>query len=307
MHRLLSLLGAGLLALAGSPTEASECEAEGRLAMATAVRPVAEIEALLSEGIPAEPSEACRGSRTPLEIAAERGRTDVVQLLLRHGAEVGRAPLWAASQQDDPALMRLLIEALPEDQRAAGLKDGLESAASRGHHAALAELLTLGADPAAPGVLALEYAAAAGDPEGVRLLLTAGFPADDPRAMRAALQAGDAVSVERALQAGADPHAEIPRMGNAISLLAAASGPGRAARDTEVADLLLARSVDPDVPYLGQRPLSLARERGAEPLAQRLEQAGARSGSTLGYKIDRVGRAVRRAAYAVVLLLGGGH
>jgi ankyrin repeat protein len=227
--------------------------------------------------------------------------------LLDHGAAIHRAPLWAASQQDDPALMRMLIEALPEAERAAGLKDGLEGAATAGHHAALAEFLRLGADPSAPGAQALGYAAARGDVDGVRMLIEAGFAPGDPRAFRAALAVGDPLTVARALAAGAVPHAEDSRTGNALSRLAGATGLQRAERDAEVASLLLARGVDPNVPHLGQRPLSLARERGADALAARLESAGGREGSTLTYKLDRVGRAFRRAGYAIVLLLGGGH
>ncbi|MBW2389358.1 MAG: hypothetical protein JRG89_13100, partial [Deltaproteobacteria bacterium] len=139
--------------------------------MLAAGAPIEQIEALLAESTPAEPTAACRGTRTPLEIAAEYGRPDVVRLLLDHGAAIHRAPLWAASQQDDSVLMRMLIDALPAAKRAAGLKDGLEGAATAGHHIALAEFLRLGADPSAPGAQALEYAAARGDVDGVRLLI----------------------------------------------------------------------------------------------------------------------------------------
>jgi len=306
MRRLTQLLPFALFLLGASAAEAI-CEVEHRLAMLAAGAPIEQIEALLAESTPAEPTAACRGTRTPLEIAAEYGRPDVVRLLLDHGAAIHRAPLWAASQQDDPVLMRMLIDALPAAKRAAGLKDGLEGAATAGHHVALAEFLRLGADPSAPGAQALEYAAARGDVDGVRLLIEAGFAPDDPRAFRAALAVGDPLTVGRALAAGADPHVEDPRTGNAVSRLAGATGMQRAVRDAEVAGLLLARGVDPNVPHLGRRPLGLARERGADALAARLESAGGRDGSTLSYKLDRAGRAFRRAGYAVVLLLGGGH
>jgi ankyrin repeat protein len=306
MRRLTQLLPFALLLLGASAAEAI-CEVEHRLAMLAAGAPIEQIEALLAESTPAEPTAACRGTRTPLEIAAEYGRPDVVRLLLDHGAAIHRAPLWAASQQDDPVLMRMLIDALPAAKRAAGLKDGLEGAATAGHHVALAEFLRLGADPSAPGAQALEYAAARGDVDGVRLLIEAGFAPDDPRAFRAALAVGDPLTVGRALAAGADPHANDPRTGNALSRLAGATGMQRAERDAEVAGLLLARGVDPNVPHLGRRPLGLARERGADALAARLESAGGRDGSTLSYKVDRAGRAFRRAGYAVVLLFGGGH
>lgn len=306
MRRPSQLLPLTLLMIGASSAHAT-CDAEIRLIRLVPSRPIEEIAALLEEATPAEPSAECRGTRTPLEVAAEHGRPDVVRLLLDHGAAIHRAPLWAGSQHDDPALMRMLIDALPDAKRAAGLKDGLEGAASRGHHAVLSELLRLGADPSAPGTHGLEYAAARGDVEGVRMLIEAGFAPDDARAFRAALGVGDPVTVGRALAAGADPHSRDPRTGNELSRLAGTTGPQRADRDTEVARLLLARGVDPNVPHHGQLPVSLARERGADALAIHLESAGGREGSTLTHKLQRAGRAFRRAGYVLVLLVGGGH
>jgi hypothetical protein len=95
--------------------------------------------------------------------------------------------------------------------------------------------------------------------------------------------------------------------GNALSRLARATGPKRAERDADVAALLLARGVDPNIPNRGRLPLSLAREQNASALASQLESAGGREGSTFGYKLSRVARGFRRTGYRIVLLFGGGH
>jgi ankyrin repeat protein len=294
------------LALAAPAATRGACEDATALAMAAALRPAAEVEALLESGVPAEPAPECLGTRSPLEVAAERGRTDVVRLLLARGASVRRAPLWAATH-DDPELMGLLIDALPENERAAGLTDGLEGAATRGHTALIRTLLARGADPARERSNALEYAAAGGYVEAVRLLLVAGFDPADPRAFSAALAVGDVESVREALERGVDPHGLDPLGdgGNALSRLAAATGPERALRDLAIAALLLERGVDPSVPHRGVLPFTLARERGNEALAERLAEAGARAGTTLAWKLGRVGSALRGAGVALVLLLGG--
>ncbi|TFG95992.1 MAG: ankyrin repeat domain-containing protein, partial [Myxococcales bacterium] len=96
------------LALSASLPARAACENEQKLVLAAALRPAAEVEALLDSGVPANPPAECLGTHSPLEIAAERGRSDVVRLLLSHGALVRRAPLWAA-RHDDPELMGLLI------------------------------------------------------------------------------------------------------------------------------------------------------------------------------------------------------
>jgi ankyrin repeat protein len=300
---VLALVGLGLAAPA---TAQPACKDAHALALAVAGRPVTEVEALLESGLPAEPAPECVATRSPLEVAAERGRTDVVRVLLGRGASVRRAPLWAAAH-DDPELMGLLIDALPEAERAAGLADGLEGAATRGHTAVIRALLARGAEPAR-GSNALEYAAAAGHVEAVRLLVRAAFDPADPRAFAAALAVGDAETLRQALERGADPHAldSLGDGGNALSRLAGSTGPDRSGRDVAIAELLLEREVDPNVPHRGVLPLTLARERGNEALALRLEQAGAREGTSLAWKLGRVGSAVRGAGVALMLLLGGG-
>lgn len=299
-----------LVTLVAMPWAASAadaaCEDADQLAMAAAFRPVAEVEAQLQAGVPAVPAPECFGTRSPLELAAERGRTDVVRVLLAHGATVRRAPLWAAAH-DDPELMGLLIDALPEADRAEGLADGLDGAAARGHVALIRLLLARGADPARERRSALEYATAGGHVETVRMLVRAGFDPADPRAFAAALAVGDVEGVRDGLANGADSHARDASTdaGNALSQIAAATGSARADRDLAIAALLLERGVDPSVPHRGILPLTLARERGNPALAERLAQAGAREGTTFAWKLDRVGSALRGAGVVLVLLLGG--
>jgi ankyrin repeat protein len=296
------------LALSAPLPARAACEEERKLALAAALRPAAEVEALLDAGVRADPTAECLGTHSPLELAAERGRSDVVRVLLAHGALVRRAPLWAG-RHDDPELMGLLIDALPEALRAQGMAEGLEGAATRGNVSVIRELLERGADPARERCNALEHAAAGGYVEAVRLLVAAGFDPADRRAFGAALAVGEVESVEAGLARGFDPHALDPFSGggNALSQLAAATGPARAHRDLEIAALLLERGVDPNAPYRGVLPLTLARERANPELAERLEQAGARAGTTFAWKLDRAGGKLRAAGYALVLLLGGGH
>jgi ankyrin repeat protein len=300
-----------LAALALPPWAASAghaaCEEAGQLAQVAAFRPVAELEARLAAGVPAEPAPGCLGTRSPLEVAAERGRTDVVRVLLAHGASVRRAPLSAAAH-DDPELMGILIDALPEPERAEGLADALDGAATHGHVALIRMLLARGADPARDRRFALEYAAAGGHVEALRVLVGAGFEPADPRAFAAALAVGDVESVRDGLAGGADAntHDATGGAGNALSQLAAATGPARASRDLAIAEMLLERGVDPSVPQRGVLPLTLARERGNPALAERLAEAGAQEGTTFAWKLDQVGSALRGAGIGLVLLLGGG-
>jgi hypothetical protein len=98
--RLALALAVGLAAPGRARAE-GPCDGVGALALAAAVRPLAEVEALLAAGSAAEPPEQClRGARSPLEIAAERGHPDIVALLLARGAAVRRAPMWAVGQHD---------------------------------------------------------------------------------------------------------------------------------------------------------------------------------------------------------------
>ena len=296
------------LALSAPVSAQVACEDQQKLGVAAALRPAAEVEALLDSGVLADPTAECLGTHSPLELAAEYGRSDVVRLLLSHGALVRHAPLWAA-RYDDPELMGLLIDALPEAERAQGMAEGLEGAASHGNVSVIRGLLERGADPARERCNALEYAAAGGYVEAVRLLVAAGFDPADRRAFGAALAVGEVETVKAGLERGLDPHALDPLAGggNALSQLAATTGLERADRDIAIAALLLERGVDPNVPYRGVLPLTLARERGNPALAERLEQAGAHPGTTFAWKLDRAGRKLRAAGYGLVLLLGGGH
>jgi len=140
--------------------------------------------------------------RTPLHIAAERGRPRVADLLLDAGAAVdaredaGCTPLHVTALYGHPAVAALLLDRgadpnaqtgdacadwIDDDGRPVGTQEGLETPlhfAARGGHAAVARhLLTHGADVDARDVLELtplDWAAGSGHREAARLLVARG-------------------------------------------------------------------------------------------------------------------------------------
>ena len=121
--------------------------------------------------------------------AAERGDRELVRSLVRDGADVnaaqgdGMSALHWAAARGDVVMAEVLIYAganLAARTRL-GAATPLHLAGKGGHGAAVATLLTAGADPDAltsTGVTALHFAAASGDVQGVKVLLDHGASVD---------------------------------------------------------------------------------------------------------------------------------
>ncbi|KAI1350251.1 ankyrin repeat-containing domain protein [Xylaria sp. FL0043] len=134
--------------------------------------------------------------RTPLQLAAETGQLDLVQMLLEHGADpnsaaaysYGRTPLQAAASSELPneEIVKLLITKGAEVNAPPGFVGGitsLQGAAIRGHINIALLLIENGADVnASPAIkegrTAVEGAAEHGRLDMVKMLLNAGATGD---------------------------------------------------------------------------------------------------------------------------------
>jgi ankyrin repeat protein len=301
----LTLLAGSIAGRAGAG-----CEGEVALRRAALDADADAVRVLLERGVAPDPSRACPYYRTALDIASERGHLEVVRTLVAHDARLFYASAYALGQRDDPELVAAIVEGAPAAQRAQLRNDALAAACQRGRSAVVRTLLEAGADPNAGhprtgGPAPLPAAARGRDHELLLALLEAGANATS-EALNEAAAAGNVDSVRVLLERGADPH-QPDTDGNALSLTAATSNPTRAEALDAVGALLLERGVDPNVMYRGKLPLSWAREHRYEALAMRLADAGARGGTSMAYKLERAKKAMRSAAYMVVLLFGGGH
>ena len=170
----------------------------------------------------------------PLEAAAEKGHTNIVQTLLNAGADVNyvaegqehTALTAAASQGHLNPLEKLLaagadVDAAPAIYRG---KTALQAAAEKGHLAVIEKLLTAGADiNAAPanygGRTALQRAAKNGFTDVVEKLLAWGADVNAPAAAEAGNMALEAAvkrchieASEKLLAAGADINLALARI-----------------------------------------------------------------------------------------------
>ena len=152
--------------------------------------PVELIELLLDHG--ADPNETGEDGRSPYAVATAGGRTDLVELLNRHGARDDTTPLdrlrYACLRGDRAGALRLLDQD-PALRAQLADTDGsaLVEAAETGNTPAVDLLLAVGFpatatgrfDPAGvDGATALHAAAWAGNADAVKRLLAAGAPVD---------------------------------------------------------------------------------------------------------------------------------
>jgi ankyrin repeat protein len=190
---------------------------------------------------------ARRGGATPLIDTVAYGRDDMALLLLDHGARVNDVD----SNGDTPLLLALNALELPEVRRPGGfwrrlLGDSGDHAQRERRERIVGMLLDRGADvnAAAPrGHTALALAALADDASFLRELLAR----------------------------GADPNRRDAMLGSATPLIVAAQN-----GSLPMIDALLERGADPNArDVLGRTALSVARTRGDEAIARRLQRAGA--------------------------------
>ncbi len=274
-------------------------------------------------GVPPGPS-----SVSALEGAATGGQSELAALLLDRGAlprigASGHVPAAeGAAAHGDAALLRRIVASVEGGEPNRLYGPALAQASWNGHAATVAYLLELGVDPnwtpgsgmvmrtsgttktqgtaAAP---VLGYAASQGKWEAARILLDAGADAETAHALHHAARWGNRRLVQELLERGVDLQRE-GSCGNALTALV--SSPRGSPADLEAtARFLLERGIDPDVPCRGQRPVHMAREKGYAELAEVLEASGARGGTTLGYKLETLGKKLEAFAVIVALWIGG--
>jgi len=208
--------------------------------------PVAEW--LLSEG--ADITARTNSFDSALQLAAQVGELEMVKLLLRHRADpnlppAGKTPLHEAVLVGHLEVARLLLDA--------GARPDLYSNIAFGKIDAVRELLaadpSLALRPDGASRMPLDYAAADGQVDVARLLLSNGAPvvealrtAIDPPLHRA-IRRGDAPMVKLLLDAGSSPNTAVGHGGgssNWTPALHIAVGEGKA----EIVRLLLAHKAD---------------------------------------------------------------
>ncbi len=154
------------------------------------------------------------------------------------------------------------------------------------------------------GRRALAFAGDEGHWTVVRVLLDAGADPGPPGLLHHAARWGNLRLVRELLEGGVDLQSE-GGCGNALTELAR-DPRGRPADVEATALFLMAAGIDANVPCRGKRPVRWAHERGDTEMASRLEEAGASDGTTLGFKLRRLGKTIQSAGLVVALLLGGG-
>jgi len=238
-----------LLASGADPNIRNEA---GATALMWAVDDLEKTQLLVEHG--ADVNASSNDGRTPLLIATIRaGSTDVVKLLLDHGADPSRS---ATSNN--------------------GNRTPLSEAASTGDEALLRILIERGADFKSAGLLPLHYAAAVGCANCFKLLLdAAGQNALNPGMFAVAPTTGDASWVKTLLDRGANANAR-GREDRTILMLAASSD----ALPLETVKSLIARGADVNARSAsGETALDYARLRGKTPVVDLLIQAGAKETS----------------------------
>lgn len=237
------------------------------------------VERLITLGAPADPGPDEYGPSTPLGQAVLAQRPDMVELLLRHGAD----PL--AGTRFDNAPLYMTIRAMPspiiqdededEDEAEAGQQASRRRAALQPMLAALGPERLRALDvPAENNPLRHALSAWSPDPDTVELLLDAGFrPANvagvASEFVFASLPA--ALSV-RLVEGGLPLEAEPGSRRSTPPLVGALHAPGPA----PLVRALLGRGADPDErDALGHSPLDYAIRLGLLPMVELLVAAGA--------------------------------
>ena len=235
-------------------------------------------------------------SRTPLSLATEEGATEIMQILLGPGLDAGTstdgedeeaasAPpmgseaLFAAIENDDVEMVRLLVEAGADVNAAEGFGGNtpLHEAVEKGDTEIVKILVAAGADVEAEGFMSrtpLSLAAEEGATEIIQILLgpgpDAGTSADDEdkeaasappmgsEALFTAIENDDVEMVRLLVEAGADVNAAEGFGGNTPLHEAVEKG------DAEIVKILVAAGADVEAEgFMSRTPLSLAAEESA--------------------------------------------
>jgi cytohesin len=284
---------------------------------------------LLARGVPVDAVPPRPQMPTALEAAAERGHSELAGFLLDHGAQArvieerGVPAAEGAAAHGELALLRRIADAVePHDDPRALYGPALAQASRAGHAPVVVELLARGADPDFGGgrgliihtetgqrhgvapAPPLSFAGESGHWTVVRVLLEAGADPGPAGLLFHAARWGNLSLVRRLLERGVDLQAE-GSCGNALTELAR-DPRGRRADVEATALFLMEAGIDANVACRGKRPVRWAHERGDTELASLLEEAGASDGTTLGFKLRRLGKKIQSAGLIVALLLGGG-
>ncbi|KAI9745022.1 MAG: hypothetical protein M1818_001300 [Claussenomyces sp. TS43310] len=231
---------------------------------------------------------------TVLQLASARGDIKLVQLLLKHFADINAPPrkifkgmtaIQAAAATGKIELAKILINAGADINAAAACNYGrtaLQAAVERGHFEMTQMLLSVGADikdGASPhsGRTCLQAAAVNGDDRMIELLLQAGAEVNAPAAevfgltaLQAAVERGHITSVHILLSAGADTNAPACMKHGVTALDAAIEE-----HWPELIKILLEKRANPNGNTSGTPPLIRAVSNGQAQIVQWLIEAGA--------------------------------
>jgi ankyrin repeat protein len=294
-----------------APKDAAARDAVGRAALhrAVAFADVAKVQALLDSGadvnvdVRSEESVNSNWGDTPLHMAVQDGREQIVRVLIARGADVNRAndrgntPLHRAVEY--PNLVTALLDAgananAPDVQG----RTPLHWVAMGGAKASLETMLARGADVKAvdqQGQTALHCAAREGNTAAIAALIAAGADANTadrfgatPLHVAAASRQAGAVSM--LLEKGANV-----RLADAFGCTALHDA-ARQGSEAVVAALLGAGASPAAADTSGSTPLHLAARNGYSAVAMRLLQGGANPAIAAGKRGTPVDEA-RRAGY----------
>ena len=244
--------------------------------------------------------------QTALEIAALKGHTEIVALLLEKGAAVRwdkwyglYAATWAGHEGHTDIVLMLLVHVKPGADRLNPLfGPALISAVRINRDEMVAQLLDQGLDPNwhtpgdhFPRPAILEASRSIQSSVFLVLLDGGADPTPYPQILAMAATSGDAELVSRLINMGMDPNAK-NEYGLALSQAACAyQGTDKKiqANLNAAIEVLLEAGADVNSPAYGRSPLFCAREHHNEALISQLEAKNAEEFETLGRKTKRAG------------------
>jgi len=228
---------------------------------------------LIAAGAPVDPRPVFEGI-SPLFVAVQAGRADLVRILLEAGSGVeafnplGKRPLHYAVVLENPEVTRLLLDAGAETGSLRGEEDALWWAARHGYDSSVRLLLQAGADAngMGPHLRPIAGGAHRGTLDIVRTLLKAGADPDDALGVAVGFNYTP-IAVELPA-AGADPHGP-PKLERGYLRQAVERG------NSEIVKALLDAGAKPESDSKSRSLLFTAVKQGNEATALLLPAAGA--------------------------------